>query len=124
MPPEVSGPCNLGSTARTQGQVGPFKEGGRGMRGRGWAGLGTQREKGGGRRTIEEKGNCGLPTLWVWLVNNNHDPFSSLSPAHTSTPPPRFKPFKKLRLEGISFRSFIYPETRSALDLRLRGGEA
>lgn len=48
MPPEVSGPCNLGSTARTQGQVGPFKEGGRGMRGRGWAGLGTQREKGGG----------------------------------------------------------------------------
>lgn len=59
MPPEVSGPCNLGSTARTQGQVGPFKEGGRGMRGRGWAGLGTQREKGG------EKNNRRKRKLWT-----------------------------------------------------------
>lgn len=50
MPPEVSGPCDLGSTARTQGQVGPFKEGGEG----GWdegkapGGLGDiKRERGG-----------------------------------------------------------------------------
>lgn len=56
--------------------------------------------------------------LWIWLLNNNHDSSSSLpqARAHSSTPHPRFKPFKRLHWAGISLRSFHLSRNCLALD--------